>query len=436
MDRVDPRIPAGFMELLPAEQIEFNRMLDIIRQTYELYGFLPIETPALEYASVLLAKAGGETEKQIYRFERGNKEYCLHFDLTVPLARYVATHYHDLTFPFRRYQLQKVWRAERPQRGRFREFYQCDIDVIGTTDIVTDAEIVSVIDAVFSALGFERFTIRINNRKVLNGYLDHLGLSSVSQEVLRSIDKLEKRGQDTVSKELQELGVGEKDIESLYRFLAITGPPAETIGTLRSMDISNETFVQGLTELESVVEGIQLFGVPETHYTVDLTIARGLDYYTGTVYETVLDDHLAIGSICSGGRYDNLADYYTNISLPGVGASIGLTRLFDQLKTAGVLSIDASTVAKVLVVPIEPQHLPQALKVAAAFRQASIPTEVSTSGKKLGAQLKYADKLQFPFVAIVGMDEAGADEVAIKNMAASSQAIMSMDQARRAILGD
>lgn len=422
------------MELLPGEQIEFNRMFDVIRKTYELYGFLPIETPAIEYASVLLAKAGGETEKQIYRFERGDKEYCLHFDLTIPLARYVAAHYPDLTFPFRRYQQQKVWRAERPQRGRFREFYQCDIDTIGTTDPLADAEIVSVVNAVFSALGFEHFTVHINNRKILNGYMEHLGLSDKSQDILRLIDKLEKQGQETVRAELINLKIPNDVADQVLEFVGSSGSPAETIDSLKSLNIKNEMFRTGIRELEDLLQGIKLFEVPSTRYTVDLTIARGLDYYTGTVYETTLDDYPEIGSVCSGGRYDNLANHYTNVSLPGVGASIGLTRLFDQLRDAGLLKASTLTVAKVLVVPIEPKHLPQGLKIATDFRQLGIPTEIRTAEAKLGAHLKYANKMRFPFVAFVGMDESGIDEIILKNMTTTEQQTLSIKQAADKIM--
>lgn len=424
MSKTKASIPAGFLELLPGEQIEFNRMLDAIRRVFELFGFAPIETPAIEYASVLLAKGGGETEKQVYRFERGDKEYCLHFDLTIPLARYVAMHYHDLSFPFRRYQIQKVWRAERPQRGRFREFYQCDIDIVGDDNMLADAEMLLVTNTVFMALGFERFTIRVNNRKVLNGFIEHLGYNELSEQILRSLDKFEKLGEDAVTRELTALGLSADVVKSLFDFIRITGSQEEVVGQLERLEIGNPVFVQGLSELKELLVGVKQLGLSEERYKIDLSIARGLDYYTSTVYETTLDEYPEIGSVCSGGRYDDLTSLYGEVRLPGVGISIGLTRFFDQLRSAGLLNTDRATTAKVLIVPIDPDHLGEALNIASRFRGRGIPTEVRTKQANLGAQLKYAHKQNFPFVAIVGMDEAKDGEITLKDMSTSVQSVL------------
>lgn len=433
MEKVKPKTLAGFMELLPAEQIAFNRMLDTIRTTYELFGFTPIETPAIEYSEVLLAKAGGETEKQVYRFMRGDNDLCLHFDLTVPLARYVAEHYGQLTLPFRRYQIQKVWRAERPQKGRFREFYQADIDIIGSNSPLVDAEIPSVIHSVFTTLGFDRFTIRVSNRKVLNGFLESLGLSDLCQDILRLIDKIEKQDRESLAVEIESLGISRESVEKIFVFVGINGTTGEVISQLQALGVQNNLFEEGLGELKTLVEGIATFGVPETNYKIDLTIARGLDYYTGTVYETILDDYPSIGSVCSGGRYDDLATYYTDVELPGVGISIGLTRLFDQLRTAGLLEIGQSTPSKVLLVQVDSSHLTKSLGIATELRKQGIPTEVYMEDAKLGKQLKYANKLQFPFVAIIGMDEARDGEVVLKNMTNAEQSVVSIQQAADAI---
>jgi len=429
MQKVEPRTLAGFMELLPAEQIAFNSMLDTIRRSYELFGFTPIETPAIEYSDVLLAKAGGETEKQIYRFMRGDNDLCLHFDLTVPLARYVAEHYGQLTFPFRRYQIQKVWRAERPQKGRFREFYQCDIDIIGSKSPLVDAEIPSVIYSVFTTLGFDRFTIRVSNRKVLNGFLESLGLSNLCQDILRLVDKIEKQDRESLATEIEALGISRESVEKIFVFVGINGTTSEIISQLQALGVQNSLFEEGLSELKTLVEGIATLGVPEANYKIDLTIARGLDYYTGTVYETVLDDYPSIGSVCSGGRYDDLASYYTDVELPGVGISIGLTRLFDQLRTAGLLKIGQSTPSKVLIVQVDSSFLTKSLEIATELRKQGIPTEIYLEDAKLGKQLKYANKLQFPFVAIVGMNEAKDGEVVLKNMTTAEQSVMSIQQA-------
>ena len=329
-NKVQPRILPGFMELLPEDQIAFNKMYDTIRGVYERYGFLPLDTPIIELSEVLLAKAGGETEKQIYRFQKGDSDLSLRFDLTVPLARYVAQHAGELAFPFKRYQMSKVFRGERPQKGRFREFYQCDIDVIGqdSLDIVYDAEMPAVIYNVFKELAFGAFTIRMNNRKVLNGYFAELGYSEIIGDILRTIDKLEKIGRDAVTEELEKFCVKAEDAEKILSFLALRGANDDVIEALRAQNIENELYRQGVEELATVVSYLRLFGVEESAFTIAPTIARGLDYYPGPVFETMLNDYPSMGSVCSGGRYDSLAEYYTDQKLPGIGISSGLTRLF------------------------------------------------------------------------------------------------------------
>ena len=331
--RVEPRTLPGFMELLPEDQIKFNGMVDKIRKSYERFGFLPIDTPIIESSDVLLAKAGGETEKQIYRFNKGENDLSLRFDLTVPLAKYVCEYYNDITFPFKRYQIGKVYRGERPQKGRYREFYQCDIDIIGDENlsIINDAEMPSVIYTTIKELGFEDFTIRINNRKLLNGLFEELDLEKISVEIMRVIDKIDKIGRDNVIKCLQDLKIDDGKIEKIMSFIEIKGNTDEKIKALEELNFSNDLFTTGLDELKSVVKYVRAFGVPDTHFKVDLTIARGLDYYTGTVYETFLNDYRELGSICSGGRYENLAEFYTDKKMPGVGVSIGLTKLFYKL---------------------------------------------------------------------------------------------------------
>lgn len=423
MDKVQPRILPGFMELLPADQISFNKMYDTIRSVYERFGFLPLDTPLIELSDVLLAKAGGETEKQIYRFTKGDNDLALRFDLTVPLARYVSQHFPDLTFPFKRYQMNKVFRGERPQKGRFREFYQCDIDVIGVDelDLIYDAEIPAIIYNVFKELDFGSFTIRMNNRKVLNGFFAALGYAENIGDILRIIDKLEKIGEDNVKKELAELGVTEDATAKILDFIAIKGTNDEMLEALKSNGVDNETYIQGVNELSEVIKYLRSFGVEEQCFTLDLTIARGLDYYTGTVYETMLNDYPSMGSVCSGGRYDNLTEYYTTKKLPGIGISIGLTRLFYQLKEVGVIKSETGSLAKCLVVPMSPDQMDTALEAATVMRSAGIPVDVYYQNKGMKPKMKYANKLGIPYVAIIGDEEKAAGEVMLKNMVTGEQ---------------
>ena len=431
MSKVQPRTLSGFMELLPARQVQFDRMVSILRETYSLYGFTPLDTPLIEASEVLLAKGGGETEKQIYRFMKGDTDLSLRFDLTVPLAKYVALNYGQLTFPFRRFQIGKVYRGERAQRGRFREFYQADIDVIGDgkLDISNEAEIPSIIYRAFTALGLKRFQIRVNNRKILNGFYSMLGLTEQSGDVMRTVDKLDKIGPDKVRELLIEGGVDAGKAEEILKFIAITGSNQEVLTALEGYRGRSEVFDAGLDELNTVVKYLASFGVPETHFAVDLTIARGLDYYTGTVYETTMLDHPEIGSICSGGRYDNLAEYYTEKQLPGVGISIGLTRLFFVLEDQGYLNDGLNTApADVLILPMT-DDLSPAIALATQLREAGIRTQIHAEQKKFKQKISYADKLSIPYAVFLGEDEISAGVCAVKDLSTSEQVKLSPAEA-------
>ena len=422
---VTTRALSGFMELLPEEQIVFNNMLDVICDAYETFGFTPIDTPILERSNVLLAKAGGETEKQIYQFKKGDSELAMRFDLTVPLARYVVEHYGDLTFPFRRYAIGKVFRGERAQAGRFREFYQCDIDVVGDEilDLRFDAEIPSVIYTIFKKLGFDAFTIRVNNRKIFNGLFEGLEIIELETEVMRSIDKLEKIGSKSVKTELNEMGVSPEKIDSIFRFLTINGNSKQVLDELQKLEIVNEKFDTGVVELKKVIEMMEQFGIPEANFVIDLTIARGLDYYTGTVYETRLDEYPEIGSVCSGGRYDDLANAYTAKKLPGVGISIGLTRLFDQLYKRELVTVTSATKTKVLVVPMT-DDIDSSIAIATVLRSNNISTEISFTEGKLKKRLAYANKKGIPFVIFIGEDEIEKDVYMLKDFVNGTQEVL------------
>ncbi len=429
MEKIRPHTLSGFMELLPGPQTQLEAMMEILRRTYSLYGFTPLDTPAIEAADVLLAKGGGETEKQIYRFQKGDSDLALRFDLTVPLAKYVALHYGELSFPFRRYQIGKVYRGERAQRGRFREFYQADIDVIGDgkLDISNEAEIPSIIYKTFSQMGLRRFQIRVNNRKILNGFYAMLGLSEQSGDIMRTVDKLDKIGAEKVRTLLvEECGLAEERADEILRFIAIRGTNAEVLTALEGYRGRNEVFDLGLDELTAVVKYLGAFGVPEENFAVDLTIARGLDYYTGTVYETTLLDHPEIGSVCSGGRYDNLAEYYTDRALPGVGISIGLTRLFYVLGEQGMLNPARNTApADVLVLPMT-DDLTQAVRTATLLRDAGIRTQLYCEQKKFKAKIQYADKLSIPYVLFLGEDEIASGTASVKCLATGEQTSVSI----------
>ena len=424
MAKMTPRTLSGFMELLPQPQQQMERMMDILRWTYSLYGFTPLDTPVIEASEVLLAKGGGETEKQIYRFQKGDADLALRFDLTVPLAKYVALHYNDLSFPFRRYQIGKVYRGERAQRGRFREFYQADIDIIGDgkLDITNEAEIPAIIYQTFTSLGLKRFQIRVNNRKILNGFYAMLGLTEQSGDIMRTVDKLDKIGAEKVRTLLvDECGVSAESADEILKFIAIAGGNEQVLAALESYRGRNEVFDEGLDQLNTVVKYLSAFGIPAENFAVDLTIARGLDYYTGTVYETTLLDHPEIGSVCSGGRYDNLAEYYTDRQLPGVGISIGLTRLFYVLGEQGLLNPDLPTApADVLILPMTAELSP-AVTLATRLRAAGIRTQLYTEQKKFKAKMSYADKLGVPYVVFLGDDEIAGNVVACKDMTSGEQ---------------
>ena len=428
MAKTEPRTLSGFMELLSNEQILFNQMKEQIENTYKKFGFLPLDTPIIELSEVLLAKAGGETEKQIYRFNKGDNDLSLRFDLTVPLSKYVAKNYGNLSFPFRRYQIGKVYRGERTQKGRFREFYQCDIDIIGDgeLDLINDAELPSVIYTIFKNLGFNGFTIRVNNRKILNGLFENLGQKEKSVEVLRIIDKIDKIGKDAVIEELSKLGVSEIAINKIIDFIEIGGTSNEKIEKLKELQIENENFEKGVEELEYVIKNMRIFGIPEENFKVDLTIARGLDYYTGTVYETFLNDYRELGSVCSGGRYENLAEYYTDKKLPGVGVSIGLTRLFYKLNELNLIKADKKSISDVLIIPMV-EDLSKPIKLATKLRNNGVKTEIYLNNKKLKAKFKYADKLEIPYVIIIGEDEIAQNKCKLKDMKTGEEKEVSFD---------
>ena len=432
MEIIKPRTLSGFMELLPDKQQRFETMAEILRKTYASYGFAPLDTPAIEDAQILLAKGGGETEKQIYRFQKGDSDLALRFDLTVPLAKYVALHYSELAFPFRRFQISKVYRGERAQRGRFREFYQADIDIIGDgkLDILNEAEIPAIIYKVFRGFGLTRFQIHVNNRKILNGFYAMLGLTEKSGDIMRTVDKLDKIGADKVKLILlEDCGLTEDQADEILRFIAIRGTNAEVISALEGYTGKNEMFDQGLSELKAVTMNLSAFGVPEENFAVDLTIARGLDYYTGTVYETTLLDHPEIGSVCSGGRYDNLAGYYIEKQLPGVGISIGLTRLFYVLDEQGLLNPALpSAPADALVLPMTDSPA-AAIALAETLRVAGLRVQLYGEQKKFKQKMAYANKLAVPFAVLLGEDEIAEGVCSVKNMATGEQCKLSPQEA-------
>ncbi len=431
---IKPRTPPGVMELLPRDQIAFQRMLDVIRRNFERFGFLPVETPVFELSDVLLTKTGGETERQVYFVQStgaleqgGTPELALRFDLTVPLARYVAEHEHDLAFPFRRYQMQRVYRGERAQRGRFREFYQCDIDVIGKDSLSVryDAEMPAVISAVFTELAFGAFTIQLNNRKLMRGFFENLGVADGEKQmlVLREVDKLDKRGADYVRETLtgEAFGLSTEVTGKILDFVQTRSTShADAIAQLDKLGQGSDGFNQGIAELREVIELLKAYGVPEKNYAVNFSIARGLDYYTGTVYETTLDDYPQIGSVCSGGRYENLAGHYSKSHLPGVGISIGATRLFWQLRDAGIISTAESTV-EALVGLMDEAYLPQALELAQLLRGAGINTEVQLETKKLAKQFQYADRAGVRFMVLCGENEISRGVVTVKDLRRQEQ---------------
>ena len=437
MDMIKPRTLSGFMELLPDKQLRFDRMAGVIRDAYASYGFTPLDTPAIEDAQILLAKGGGETEKQIYRFQKGDSDLALRFDLTVPLAKYVALHYGELAFPFRRFQISKVYRGERAQRGRFREFYQADIDIIGDgkLDILNEAEIPAIIYNVFRGFGLSRFQIHVNNRKILNGFYAMLGLTEKAGDIMRTVDKLDKIGPQKVrAMLLEDCGLLDAQAEEILAFIAIRGTNAQVIAALEAYAGRNDVFDTGLQELKVVTANLAAFGMPEENFTVDLTIARGLDYYTGTVYETLLLDHPELGSVCSGGRYDNLAGYYIDKPLPGVGISIGLTRLFYVLDEQGLLNpaVPAAP-ADALVLPMTEEMGP-AIALAETLRSGGLRVQLYGEKKKFKQKMAYANKLAVPFAVLLGEDEIAQGKCSVKDMTSGEQRLLTAEEAAGWIL--
>ncbi len=432
--KVKPTTLSGFMELLPEDQIKFNIMKQILKESYELFGFFPLDTPILEKSEVLLAKAGGETEQQIYRFLKGNTDITMRFDLTVPLAKYVAKNYNDIIFPFKRYQIGKVYRGERAQKGRYREFYQADIDIIGDGElnVVNDAEIPSIIYNVFKNLGLSDFTIRINNRKILNGFFEMININDKKTEVIRIIDKREKIGTSNFIKELHDLKLSNESCEKIIKFLEIKGDGEKIINELLKFDNKTDTFIKGVEELKVVYNYIANFGVPDENYMIDLTIARGLDYYTGTVYETTFNKHPEIGSICSGGRYDDLAEHYTSKKLPGVGISIGLTRLFSILHEMDYINDINDSPADVLIIPMI-NDISWAINTSTKFRTKNIKTQIYFEEKKLKNKISYANRNNILFVVFLGDEELKKDKITLRNMNSGEQNLLSVDEAIKVI---
>ena len=427
-NKIEAKTLPGFMELLPNEQVLFNQMMDKIRKVYEQYGFLPLDTPVVELSDVLLAKAGGETEKQIYRFTKGDNDLSLRFDLTVPLAKYVAINYNNLAFPFRRYQLGKVYRGERPQKGRYREFYQCDIDIIGDGElsIINDAELPKVIYSIFKELDIGQFTICINNRKILNGLFEYIELTNQASEIMRIIDKLDKIGIENVILTLKDLNISDEKINQIVDFINIDGSNDDKIKKLNELNINNDLFKQGLEELTQVVKFMRLFEIPENNFNIDLKIARGLDYYTGTVYETFLNEYRSLGSICSGGRYDNLAEYYTKQKLPGVGISIGFTRLFYQLNELNIIKSNKKSISDVLVISMD-ENIDKCIEVANKLRNEDINAQVYFDNKKIKNKIKYAEKLNIKYLIIIGEEEREGNILTLKNIETGEQQKLVLD---------
>ncbi len=419
MNYIEPKTLSGTMELMPKEQILFNDIKAKIQKVYESYGFLPLDTPVIERADVLLAKAGGETEKQIYRFNKGDTDICMRFDLTVPLAKFVAANMNDLEFPFKRYQIGKVYRGERPQKGRYREFYQCDVDTIGkdSLSVKNDAEYPAIIYSIFKSLDFGDFTVFINNRKIINGLFEELGLSSQKEDIMRLIDKFDKIGEENVRLTLKEdYKVSDDLTNKLLQFLLTQGSTDQKLNAMKNFGFTNETYLQGVNELEEVVKCVRLQGVPDDYFQIKLTIVRGLDYYTGTVFETTLKDYPELGSVCGGGRYDNLAGYYTDQKLPGVGIAIGLTRLFYQLCEKNLIKSKRTSIADVLVLPMADAQIDNGYEIASKLRLEGVNCQLYLEDKKFKNKINYADKLKIPFVVIIGEDEANNGYVTVKDM--------------------
>ena len=427
---IQPRTLPGFMELLPNDQILFNKIKDTIRKNYERYGFLPLDTPVLESSDVLLAKAGGETEKQIYQFKKGDNDLCMRFDLTVPLAKYVAENFNDLSFPFARYQIDKVYRGERPQKGRFREFYQCDIDVIGKDSLSLhyDALVPSIMYNIFKELNLGDFKIFVSNRKILLGLLQELDLAEISADLLRLVDKIEKIGQENFVLSLKDYNIDDKKIETICQFVNIKGSVNEQLALLKNMNIQNQNFLDGISELEIVTHNMQTFGIDQNNFAINLSIARGLDYYTGTVYETFITGKESLGSICSGGRFDNLAGFYTKEHLPGVGMSIGLTRLFYELKENNMLDQSQNSIAKVIILPMAEDFVEKSIILSNTLRQNDINTSIYLENTKFKTKLSYAVKSNIRYAIFMGEDEINNNVYTIKDLTKQEQKTVNMEE--------
>ena len=427
---IQPRTLPGFMELLPNDQILFNKIKDTIRKNYERYGFLPLDTPVLESSDVLLAKAGGETEKQIYQFKKGDNDLCMRFDLTVPLAKYVAENFNDLSFPFARYQIDKVYRGERPQKGRFREFYQCDIDVIGKDSLSLhyDALVPSIMYNIFKELNLGDFKIFVSNRKILLGLLQELDLAEISADLLRLVDKIEKIGQENFVLSLKDYNIDDKKIEKICQFVNIKGSVNEQLALLKNMNIQNQNFLDGISELEIVTHNMQTFGIDQNNFAINLSIARGLDYYTGTVYETFITGKESLGSICSGGRFDNLAGFYTKEHLPGVGMSIGLTRLFYELKENNMLDQSQNSIAKVIILPMAEDFVEKSIILSNTLRQNDINTSIYLENTKFKTKLSYAVKSNIRYAIFMGEDEINNNVYTIKDLTKQEQKTVNMEE--------
>lgn len=433
MTKTQPRIPSGFPEYSPSEQLEFNHIMTIIRDTYETYGFSPLDTTDLELSEVLLTKSGGETEQQVYRFKKGNHDLTMRYDLTVPLARYVAQHEGQLVFPFRRYHIGKVHRGERAQAGRFREFYQCDIDVIGSESPLIDAEFPAIINEIFEKLQFGEFTIRLNNRLILNGFFEGIGLHELSNDVLRTVDKIEKMSRDDFVAELHDLGLDDKQVEKVLDFTDISGTNDEILTRLNNMAIESVEFRDGVAKLSQLIAALHTMNIPERRFAIDLKIARGLDYYTGTVYETTLNDHPEIGSVCSGGRYDNLASHYTNTKLPGAGISIGLSRLFYKLCELGIVQPAQMSPANIVVMPLSDAEIPAGLAAAQNLRAAGNAVMFYSEPNAVKKKMRYADRMGFEWVILIGDREVTAKEVSLKNMKTGESHMVPVDELAAAV---
>lgn len=427
---IEPKTLPGFMELLPEDQILFNKIKDIIRKNYESFGFVPLDTPVLESSEVLLAKAGGETEKQIYSFTKGDNKLCMRFDLTVPLAKYVAENFASLNFPFARYQIGKVYRGEKPQKGRFREFYQCDIDVIGknTLSLYYDAEIPSIMYRIFKELNVGKFTIYVSNRKILLGLIDSLGLKDIDVEILRLVDKFEKIGEENFVLTLRlDYEINDDIIDKLLNFIKISGTPEQQIETLKNLGINDEMYNKGVEELELVTKYMREFGIEDGYFNINLSIARGLDYYTGTVYETFIEGYESIGSVCSGGRFDNLAEYYTKEKLPGVGMSIGLTRLFYQLKEYNLLKEQKGAVSKVVILPMGATE-EKCIELSNILRDKGVNNTICFEDIKFKNKILFATRANADYAVIIGEDEVQNNYYTVKNLKEFSQEKLNLDE--------